>query len=207
MIFWCIFCHEHIYMKIKLILLAIAFMLPPKLHAQKLEFDIIWLGKIGKLHIQRTADEDSTCTSINSVVKIPFYKLSWATTLSTIDGKLATSIYQQLLNNNKREFTEITMKADNLWQLTDNEGKKETITIRHLFYVSDLYFKEPVNEAYIFSERFGRSLPIINNGNGHYTLMLPDDNDCEYFYENGLCKMVKAKNGSRTIKMVLNEAA
>ena len=158
-------------------------MLPPKLHAQKLEFDIIWLGKIGKLHIQRTADEDSTCTSINSVVKIPFYKLSWATTLSTIDGKLATSIYQQLLNNNKREFTEITMKADNLWQLTDNEGKKETITIRHLFYVSDLYFKEPVNEAYIFSERFGRSLPIINNGNGHYTLMLPDDNDCEYFYE------------------------
>jgi hypothetical protein len=202
------FCHEHVYMKIKLILLlAIALMFQPKVHAQKLEFDIIWLGKIGKLHIQRTADEDSTFTSINSVVKIPFYKLTWATTLTTSNGELTTSNYQQLLNDNKREFTEITMKADNLWQLTDNEGKKETITIRHLFYVSDLYFKEPVNEAYIFSERFGRSLPIVNNGNGHYTLMLPDDNDCEYFYENGLCKMVKAKNGSRTIKMVLNEAA
>jgi hypothetical protein len=196
------------FMKMRLILIfAFALLIPSCTFAQKLEFDIVWFGKIGKLYINKSVENDTTLIETSSVVKIPFYKLSWATSLSCINGKLTTSIYQQLLNDNKREFTEINIKADNLWQVIDNLGKQETISIDHPFYVSDLYYKEPVNVDYIFSERFGKSLQIINNGNGHYTLMLPDDNLCEYFYENGICKIVKAKNGSRTIKMVRNEDA
>lgn len=195
-------------MKMKLILLiAIAVLLKLNASAQKIEFDIMWFGKIGKLHINKVVEKEATFIETGSVVKIPFYKLSWETTISCINGKLKNSNYQQLLNDNKREYTEISMKTENLWQLTDNHGKQEIITIEHAFFVSDLYFKEPVHEEYIFSERFGKSLPIVNHGEGHYTLMLPDDNICEFFYENGICKIVKAKNGSRTIKMVRNEGA
>jgi hypothetical protein len=199
---------KNMFMKMRVILIFVfSIVIQSYISAQKLEFDIVWLGKIGKLYINKTIEKDTTLIETSSVVKIPFYKLSWETTLSCIDGKLTASNYQQLLNENKREFTEINQKSDNLWQIIDNHGKEETISIEHAFYVSDLYFKEPVNVGYIFSERFGKSLQIISNGNGHYTLLLPDDNLCEYFYENGICKIVKAKNGSRTIKMVRNEGS
>lgn len=172
---------------------------------QQLEYDIIWLGKIGKLHINKIVDNESLFIETNSEVKIPFYKFNWITSTMVINGKLQSSTYQQLLNDNKREFTEINYTSDNLWQVLNNDGKKDPINIKNQFYVSRLYFEEPVNEKYIFSERFGEPLELINNGNGHYKLLLPDNNFCEYFYENGICKLVKAKNGNRTIKMVLSE--
>ena len=43
--------------------------------SQKLEYDIIWLGKIGKLHINKTKKEAYSFIETNSEVKVPFYKL------------------------------------------------------------------------------------------------------------------------------------
>lgn len=173
--------------------------------AQNLEYDIILLGKVGKLNIEKTQSGDYSMIKTNSQVKIPFYKFNWITTLSCYMGNLNSSSYQQLLNDKKREFTEITLTSENVWQLKDSEGKQEQVVIEHPFFVSELYFKEPVGHKFIFSERFAKPLEIINNENGHYTLLLPDGNICEYFYEKGICTIVKAKNGSRTIKMVLNQ--
>ena len=187
------------------ILLAIVCSSTYNSSGQQLEYDIIWLGKIGKLHISKIVDDESLFIETNSEVKIPFYKFNWITSTMVKNGKLQSSTYQQLLNDKKREFTEINYAADNLWQVLDNDGQKDPINIKNHFYVSRLYFEEPVNEKYIFSERFGEPLELLNNGNGHYKLLLPDNNFCEYFYENGICKIVKAKNGNRTIKMVLSE--
>ncbi len=173
--------------------------------AQNLEYDIIFLGKIGKLNIEKTLDGEQSTIKTNSQVKIPFYKLNWITTLDCESGVLKSSSYQQLLNDKKREFTEINLTSEYVWQLNDSEGNQERVVIEHPFFVSELYFKEPVGEKFIFSERFAKPLEIVNNENGHYTLLLPDGNICEYFYENGVCTTVKAKNGSRTIKMVLNQ--
>ena len=172
---------------------------------QHLEYDIHWLGKIGKLHIEKSESEDSVNIITNSVVKIPFYTFNWVTSTTTKNGKLKRADYQQLLNNKKREFTEISDLEDGKWKFVDNEGKESLIEISNPFFVSRLYFQEPVNINTIFSERFGTNLRLINHGNGHYKLLLPDDNYCEYFYEKGVCKIVKAKNGRRTIKMILSK--
>jgi len=174
---------------------------------QQLEYNIKWLGTIGKLYVNKSMTNDSLVIETNSVVKIPFYRLNWITTTTSMNGILQTSHYRQLLNDKRREFTEINLDPDNLWEMTGSDGLMESIDISHQFYVSRLYFEEPVNQKYIFSERFGKSLELVHHGSGHYKLLLPDDNYCEYFYENGVCKLVRAKNGSRTIKMVLSDSS
>ena len=174
-------------------------------HSQKLEYDIIWLGKIGKLHINKTNKEAYSFIETNSEVKLPFYKLNWITTTTFMDGQLQSSNYAQLLNNKKREYTDIDIVAENEWQIVNDDGQREVIDIRHNFNVSNLYYEEPVNETYIFSERFGKPFELVNKGNGHYRLLLPDKNYCDYFYEEGICTNVKVKNGGRTIKFVLND--
>lgn len=174
-------------------------------YSQQLEYNIIWLRKIGKLHIKKTKKDDYSFIETNSEVKIPFYKLNWVTSTTEFNGRLKTSNYAQLLNDKKREYTEIDHTNDTIWQVNYDSGVEEFISIKHNLNVSDLYFEEPVNETYIFSERFGQPLEIENKGKGHYRLMLPDKNYCDYFYTEGICTSVKAKNGSRTIKFVLSE--
>lgn len=171
--------------------------------SQKLEYDIIWLGKIGKLHINKTQKEAYSFIEINSEVKVPFYKFNWITTSTLKDGQLQSSNYSQLLNNKKREYTEIDFVAVNKWQIIDDSGQSELIDIKLHFNVSNLYYEEPVNEKYIFSERFGKPIELENKGNGHYRLLLPDKNYCDYFYEEGVCTNVVVKNGARKIKFVL----
>ena len=173
--------------------------------AQKMEYEIHWLGKVGKLSIQKLSRNDSLYIETNSEVKIPFYKFNWITNTTSANGVLCRSKYSQLLNEKSRESREIRRLSYNKWKATDQDGKTELIDFIHTFYVSMLYFVEPVSETQIFSERFGKPLQLINEGNGLYRLMLPDNNYCDYYYENGICKVVKAKNGSRTIKMILAE--
>ena len=175
------------------------------LNGQNLEYDIIWFGKVGKLYINKSAKEGAVFIETNSEVKIPFYTINWITTTTILGDKLKSSAYSQLLNGNKREFTEISQISDNSWQMVNEKGISDRILIQHFFYASKLYFEEPVNINYVFSERFGGPLEMVNKGNGHYRLMLPEENYCDYYYENGVCKIVKAKNGNRTIKMVLVE--
>jgi hypothetical protein len=191
-------------MKNKVVLaVATFFIFNIGIQAQKLEYDIIWLGKIGKLSITKTLQDNALIIETNSEVKIPFYRFNWITKTKSIDGMLSSSNYRQLLNQKKREGSDINFITQNSWQFTNSEGEQETIEIKDHFYVSKLYYEEPREEKFIFSERFGKSLEIINLGGGHYKLLLPEENYCEYFYEDGICKTVKAKNGNRTIKMVL----
>lgn len=185
-----------------LILLNLLFQIS---YGQRIEYDIILLGKIGKLQINKTSVNEELIISTVSEVKIPFYKFSWITDTKSANGQLLYAEYKQLLNEKTREKTSISMLSDSRWKFTNTEGKSNHIQIDNPFYVSQLYFEEPVNESHIFSERFGKSLELIRYGNGHYRLLLPDDNYCDYFYEDGICKVVKAKNGARTIKMVLSD--
>ena len=176
-----------------------------ELHSQHLQYDIIWLGKIGKLSIVKTQNNRYTYIETNSEVKLPFYKLNWVTTAKEEDGQLRESNYAQLLNDKTREYTDIAYINDSSWQKQNDVGEKELIQINSELNVSDLYFEEPLNQSYIFSERFGRPIEIVDKGNSQYRLLLPDGNHCDFFYENGICINVKAKNGSRTIKFVLKE--
>ncbi len=168
-----------------------------------MEYDIVWLGKVGKLKISKTTDAKFVHIETDSEVKIPFFKLNWITNVNFVNGQLQSSNYRQLLNDKQKEVMEINQISDSAWQVIPGEGEKKAIEIHHPFYVSQLYFTEPTDVDHVFSERFAQTLELINHGNGHYKLLLPDDNHCEYFYENGHCKLVKAKNGSKTIKMVL----
>ena len=173
--------------------------------SQQLQYDIIWLGKVGNLSINKTQNNEYSFIETNSEVRLPFYKLNWVTTTKVQNGQLLSSNYAQLLNNKKREYTDIEHLKDSSWQVINDVGKKEFIQIKNSFNVSDLYFREPINEKYIFSERFGVPIELVQTGDSEYRLLLPDGNHCDFFYKEGVCTNVKAKNGSRTIKFVLRE--
>ncbi|NJN26856.1 MAG: hypothetical protein HC819_13190 [Cyclobacteriaceae bacterium] len=130
--------------------------------AQSLEYDILWFGTIGKLTINKSTVAGQEHISTESKVKIPFYTFNWITSATIKDGLLQRSTYEQVLNDDQREYCKITRKADKDWLVEYGSGEKKNISISHTFYVSELYFKEPKNVTMVFSERLQNLWNCVN---------------------------------------------
>lgn len=194
----------------KILLLHILFLgfFTQSLPAQQLQYDILWFGKIGSLKIDKHISNDSITIETLSEVRIPFYRFKWITTSTSFDGLLINSSYRQLINDDKREYTSIIFQQpDHRWHISQASSQDSAFVLNPCFFVSELYYTEPKGEKTIFSERFGSHLLIQQLEAGHYRLILPDNNYCDYFYENGVCVLVKAKNGRKTIKMKLSSTS
>lgn len=68
--------------------------------------------------------------------------------------------------------------------------------------VSQLYFKEPVNQTNIFSEAFLEHIPLIKNTAGTYELRMPDGHINHYFYKNGECIEVAIETQLSNVRLV-----
>lgn len=57
------------------------------------------------------------------------------------------------------------------------------------FTVALLYFQEPIGIDHIYSEAWGKLLPLSNNNN-HYSFTIPDGTVCTFAYKNGVLEEV-----------------
>jgi hypothetical protein len=66
-----------------------------------------------------------------------------------------------------------------------------------------LYYTEPLSVSQVYSDNFQRFIAIQRTGPHVYRLNLPDGNYNDYYFQNGVCKLVELHQSMYTIKMEL----
>ena len=128
------------------------------LNAQILEYDILVFIPIGKLEIERYANENNLVTiEMNSKVKILFTELQLFSEVNINNGKIQSSTFRQQVNKNVKIYTEGVQKSDKSWYSNFIDGTAIKISNEPKISVSELYFEEPMLVDSVFSERFGQS--------------------------------------------------
>lgn len=72
------------------------------------------------------------------------------------------------------------------------EKENQLITQPIDFTVARMYFQEPKNLNYIYSEAWGKTLPLTRQGN-NYSFTTPDEITCTFKYQNGTLQEVVSK--------------
>lgn len=118
------------------------------------------------------------------------------------DGVLLSSFAKNEKNGEIEQYADTQLKEPEYF-ITTHEGKN-TLKEQIKMSVASLYFTEPNNQHRIYSEVWGRFLPLTKKENS-YTLQLPNGRSTTFFYENG--KLIEihttTKVGKVKIKRVL----
>jgi len=160
--------------------------------SQKLNYSIVWKGdSIGFITINMT-QTDSTqyhiFKSISNFRVIFSFTTGYTSEAYFENGVLKKASLINTMNNDVNGSALVEWDLDKYQMVIDGEFKTwdEPITAT----VGMLYFEEPAGLTQIFSERYGRYLNIVDEGNGVYKLIKPDNRTNIYTYENGLCTSV-----------------
>lgn len=131
------------------------------------------LGKAeGDLFFKKIVSENSIYTVFD---KNEFVK---STTIVKRNGKILHNTHTTLLKG--KYFISSIETADQLL----NQGINYTVAL--------MYFQEPVGVNYVYSETWGKMLPLIAN-KGNYTFTIPDGTVCSFEYKDGKLMEVVSK--------------
>ena len=163
-------------------------------NGQVIVYDVVkGSKKIGSVTVDITKEGEQVKYKINSDVNFrilfsfnvkyqmeeKFFgdRLTWGKAFNTLNGRLQkeTEVFSQ-------DDGKYRIVIDGVSSLTD----QQEIT----YSVSKLYSQEPINEKAVFSQSFGRYLPLTKVSENSYELESPDGNNI-YTYENGICREVK----------------
>ncbi len=176
------------------ILLGFFLLLSATAQCQLLNYDVVkGKKKKGTVTVEKLSEDGQVKYKIYSKVSFSilfnftieywleekFYndKLTWGKASNTLNDRLQKE--SEIYINDKGNYA---VKIDGVTSSTD---------INELTYsVAKLYNHEPIGLNKVFSQSFGRYLPLTNLGNNAYLLESPDGNN-KYTYENGICKEVK----------------
>ena len=118
-------------------------------------------------------------------------KLTWGEAHNTLNGKL-------------QKQSEIFSQDDGRYKIVI-DGVASTTAKQDITYsVTKLYTQEPVTQDAVFSQSFGRYLPLTRITENSYELESPDGNNI-YTYENGICKEVKVSRDFATFYFRIQE--
>ena len=161
---------------------------------QTMVYDVVKGSKtIGSVTVEISRDKGQVKYKINSDVNFrilfsfnvkyqmeeKFYgdRLTWGKAFNTLNGRI-------------QKESEIFSQDDDTYKIV-LDGIASITDKKHISYsVSKLYSQEPVNETAVFSQSFGRYLPLTKVSENSYELDSPDGVNV-YTYENGICKEVK----------------
>lgn len=78
--------------------------------------------------------------------------------------------------------------------VTEDGSQRELKNYVVKFSTHCLYTVEPIIYTNVFADNYQQFLPIEKMADHHYRVTFPDGNSNEYFYEKGVCRMVKVKS-------------
>jgi hypothetical protein len=139
---------------------------------------------------------------IQGDVKIPFRQIIYYTNVRIKNSKLFQSEVSKTVNGSLKEKTLISKEEENyLVEKSEKDISKVSENVK--FTVAMLYLNEPLNQAQIFSEKFGVFCPLISQSDNRYELQLPDGIKTVYHYAFGICTYVKTKFMGQTVEFKL----
>lgn len=175
-------------------------------------YDVIVAGRtIGSLKVFEEKGKDNTETHrIESAFKIMFYKGTYSTQTSYVQGKLVSASCSHHVNGDLKEKTTTKSSTRSLYEVLfsgEDVEDKPAIAFNSPINstITGLYYKEPVNINEVYSERYGKMCAIKKLAEGKYGVVLPDGKQGIYSYKNGLCREVKTDLAGFKLRIVLNE--
>lgn len=171
--------------------------------SQTLTYDVIKDGEIiGFVKAQKLTEAKAIRFTMKSKVTVSIF-------FDVEIGSLFQSNYYNgyLINANTKNTRDGDVKESSkmVWDGTKyvftKDGKKSNLKTKKIYYsLTSMYFKEPKRISRIFSERFGRYLPLKMTSNRTYELSLPNGSKNYYTYnEDGICTEVKVEHFLATV--------
>lgn len=139
---------------------------------------------------------------IQGDVKIPFRQIIYYTKVRIKNSKLYQSEVSKTVNGSLKEKTLISKEEENyVVEKSEKDISKVCETVK--FTVAMLYLNEPLDQAQIFSEKFGVFCPLIPQDVHRYELQLPDGIKTVYHYAFGICTYVRTRFMGQTVEFKL----
>jgi len=159
---------------------------------------------IGKLAFNQNTEGENTYLKITSQVSTRFvFKIDVQTEdlAHFKNGRLISSDVSRIVNGKAKERKKTILQND-VYQL--QAGNKFNSFNQAIAYnMMLLYTIEPVAVNQVYSDNFQCFLPIKKQAAHQYRVNLPDGNYNDYYFENGICKLVVVNHSLYTIKMEL----
>ncbi len=159
---------------------------------------------IGKLSFSQNIEGENTYLKITSQVSTRFvFKIDVQTEdlAHFKNGRLISSDVSRLVNGKAKERKKTIFQND-VYQL--QAGNKFNSLNQPIGYnMMLLYTTEPVSINQVYSDNFQCFLPVKKQAAHQYRVNLPDGNYNDYYFENGVCKLVVVNHSLYTIKMEL----
>ncbi len=118
---------------------------------------------------------------------------------NAFENGILTSGFIYRVVNNKVQNNILTELRGNKYLLAIDD-EKQWLNLSPVKYSTlDMYFHEPVNIQFVYTNMFQKVLPIVKAGDQVYKLKLPDGSTNEFQYANGVChKMIHRTTLYRT---------
>lgn len=159
---------------------------------------------IGKLAFNQNTDGENTYLKITSQVSTRFvFKIDVETEdlAHFKNGRLISSDVSHTVNGKAKERKK-TIFQNEVYRLQSG-NTFNSLNQAIAYNMMLLYITEPVAFSQVYSDNFQCFLPIKKQAAHQYRVNLPDGNYNDYYFENGVCKLVVVNHSLYTIKMEL----
>lgn len=190
------------------LLIALALVIFSKAQEKKLSYTIKRNGsQVGSMNISEVIQGSRISLRLQSVIKTRFiFSFSAKATEEAVYDKgllLYSSIYQKLNGNEK--MNKETRYVNNGYVIKEGDNEESLNNIQIRYNLVCLYGHEPLNTAWIYSDKYQKFLPIQKIEEHHYRISFPDGSANEYWYKNGLCTKVRINHSLYSAVMELNQ--
>lgn len=165
-------------------------------------------SSIGEIMLTNTISGEANTVSLVSNIKFRFLFLFTATAKEEvvfINGVMTSSSLYREQNGDKKTCLK-TRKTPASYAIAINESKEIELNIPVINYQTlCLYVSEPILHQQVYIDKYKRLVAIQKISPHQYKIVFPDDNYNEYFYQDGVCRVVKVHQALFNVQIELQK--
>ena len=149
---------------------------------------------IGEMYVAKNVNGDATYNY--SCVSNVDYRLLFSFNIQFFylsnfdaDGNYQSSEFKYLFNEDVKEANWINCRGNKCYVYEGAVVKKIIENPLHRTTM-EMYFNEPSEDTWLFSERFGANLKVEKEEKDLFKIDFPGGNTCHYYYNKGICSKV-----------------
>ncbi|MEP7236660.1 MAG: DUF6134 family protein [Ferruginibacter sp.] len=164
-------------------------------------------SNIGRIVLNHTISGDISKVSLVSDIKYRFVLLFTASSKEEVvftNGVMTLSSLCRIQNGDKIIDSKTKKATGNYIVVNDN--KEAVLNIPAIYYQTlCLYTNEPGLCKYVYVDKFQQLISIQKTADHEYKVVFPDGNYNEYFYQDGICRLVKVHQSLFTVRIELEK--
>lgn len=163
--------------------------------AQQMVYEVEVLGmNTGTLTVNRSREGSVTRITMNTEAGMNYLfgksEASFSSSNIFVNGKLEGSYARNIRDGEEIRFTRL-MCSNGTCEIETKEGKG-TLEPQPKLCIAAIFFDEPKGVSQVFSEDWGRYLPIKYIGESTYQVTMPDGKTNDYIYKEGVLEELRS---------------